>query len=143
LLQERSVRRQRRTASILRILCRAVNPSQTFCSQLDSRRGAPDQACPLLDGTACQAAQRHEQLGLLRGELVTGRPGSVVYAAPEVTVAPPAPPPPSTAAVPASSPVSNEELACKLRYLRELRDLNVLTQDEYRAKVDWLIGTVK
>ena len=85
----------------------------------------------------------HEQLGLLRGELVTGRAGTFVYAAPEVAVAPPAPPPPSTAAVPASAPVSNEELARKLRYLRELRDLNVLTQDEYRAKVDWLIGTVK
>jgi plastocyanin len=84
----------------------------------------------------------HEQLGILRGELTTGRPGSFTYAAPEVAVAPPAPAP-APAAVPASAPLANEELARKLRYLRELRDLGVLTQDEYRAKVDWLIGSVK
>ena len=86
----------------------------------------------------------HEQLGILRGELVTGRAGTFTYVAPQVAVAPPAPATAAApAATPASAPASNDELARKLRYLRELRDLGVLTQDEYHAKVDWLIGSVK
>jgi plastocyanin len=82
----------------------------------------------------------HEQLGVLSGELTTGKPAGFAFAPPEVTLSPPAPP----AVVQPSATQTGEppaDLAQKLKSLQQLRDRGVLSTEEYRRMVDLLIAT--